>query len=109
MLKKLIAGKKISEVGKAEIKIAMVLIYYTFVGVMGLVSFTVSDRQDHIIAGRIMTLIICESTGTQVCDVNMDSQRSIEVLSVVSIVMTSFLPVIAVLFSFDLKACRKKS
>ena len=40
VLKKLISGRRVTNVGRAEIKITVLTIYVTLVGVVGLVAFT---------------------------------------------------------------------
>ena len=96
------AGKKISQVSKAKIKISLAIIFYTLMGVMGLTStiyYLVNVRD------RVMEKILCESSGSLQCD-DVD-QGHYGTLSVVTDVMIALTPVVALLFSTNLKVCRK--
>ncbi len=106
MIKEIIAGKKISRVGKADIKIMIVFIYYTLVGAMGLMSSTYAGFGN--VGDTLQELIICESTGNRECNnINLDTYHSLRMLSVVNIVTLFLSPVVAILISFNPKACRK--
>ena len=109
VIKELIAGKKVSRVGKAEVKIMIVFIYYTLVGVSGLISSTYAQYSD--VGSRIQELFICESTGDRDCsDIDLDTFQRLGTLSVVNIIILYFSPVIAVLISINPKSyCAKKS
>ena len=96
---------------KAQIKIAIIIIYYTLTGVIGLVAFT---HNFHIIlimdiSERLRELFLCESTGTQDCtDVNLDSFTSIRNFTLAASTMVAFSSVVAVAFSFDPMALKTR-
>ncbi len=52
-------------------------------------------------------LLLCVNTGGLDCDVDLSGINILDVLSLAAIAMVSFLPVVALLFSFDPKACKK--
>ncbi len=104
VLKKLLARKKVGRVGKAQIKIMAVIIYYTILGVMGLVAYTVFEVADSY-RKTIVQYVLCESTGLSECEVTNDN--TILILSKLVIIMISLLPVVAILFNCDPKAWKK--
>lgn len=107
VLKKLVARKKIGKVGKAQIKISIILIYYTVLGVVGLVSLTYFEVKIFNSEG-LREFFLCESLGNPDCFLDVAPIKNIKALSVSVIVMLSFLPVIVLIFSFDYQACKKK-
>ena len=108
MLKKIVARKKVGKVGMAEIKIMLIIMYYIVVGVMGLISFTYHEVKTISNRERLEELILCESRGNKKCVVNLVTIDNIRNLSVVVVVMVAFLPIVAILFTFNPKACQKK-
>ena len=108
MLKKLIAGKKVGKVGKAEVKMAVIVSYYIIVGVVSLYAFTFFEVKAKANRESLAELLLCESVGNLDCgDINLDSIDSLNVQAVAVIVMIAFFPVVALLFSFDTKIVRK--
>lgn len=108
MLKKLLARKKVGKAAKAQLKITGIIIYYTFVGVMGLVTFTYYEAS-YAHRESVAEYILCESGGLSsdcVFDVGIDV---VFVLSVFVIILVSFLPVMTLLFSCDPNAFKKKT
>lgn len=112
MLKKMLTGREVTNVGKAEIKITVLFIYYTLLGVMGLVAYTylITDTFGQDIA----EFIVCESTGTLTNgQKDLGTFKTLLTLVTVNIVMVSFIPVLVVLiFScevqvFKRNCCRK--
>ena len=103
MLKRLKAGKEVMR--KAEIKIAIIIVYYTLTGVIGLAAFTHNFNAVNIMdtSERLRNLFLCESTGAQDCtDVNLvDSITSIRNFFLVASIMVKLLSVVAVVFSLD--------
>ncbi len=107
VLKKLVAGKKVGKVGKAEIKMAVIVLYYIVVGVLSLITFTYFEVKAKANRESLFELFLCESMGNLDCDIDLESIDTFDVLAVLVIVMVALFPVIAVLFSFDPKTCRK--
>lgn len=107
VIKKLVArtGKGTSNVGKAEIKIIVVILYFTLMGIMGLMSisfYEFSNIKEHLVES-----FLCEN-GSQECNnQKLATFNTFAVLSVVATSLFTFAPVVAVLFSLDLKLCRK--
>ena len=111
VLKKLLARKRVAKVGTAQLKITAVLIYYTVIGVMGLVTATLSFTSYATKSTReaITQYILCENSGESDCKLDSAIVSNVGNLSVAVIVLFSFLPVVAILFSCDPRACRRKA
>ena len=106
MLKKLLARKKMVNVGKGELKIAFVIIYSIIVGVMGLVVYIMA----HLVRvgstpSNFEKYLICESAGTS-ADCSLD--MTIPNLILVTHILVSLLPVVMLLFVCDLHAFKRK-
>lgn len=98
-------------VGIAQLKITAILIYYTVLGVMGLTTASVSftsyeaktmDREN------IAQYIACENSGMSDCVYDSTFLSDVGTLAVVVVLLFSFLPVVAILFSCDPRTCKKK-
>ena len=81
----------------------VVIIYYT---IMGLIVLVTTANYFVNIRREVEELILCESTGNQHCDVNLRGYHNFNILITVAIVMFSLTPVVAILFSFNRKACK---
>ena len=107
MLKKILKGKKVQVlmVGKAQLKIACMIIYYTLVGVMGLVIFTFNEAN----TGNLdihRDYILCESGGRSDCVLDLGINSDVNTaITTITYVMISFLPVLAIFFSFNPQTC----
>lgn len=102
MLKKLLAKKKVSNVGLAELKITAILITNMAVSVIGLVNFTLADP-------RVMTearsFVFCEASGGQNC--NLGEVNTLNITLSVNLAFVSFLPMVGILLSCDIQAFKK--
>ena len=87
-------------VGKAEIKITAIVIYYTIVGVMSLANDTYFGEYTY---EPFIEYIACQSTGMASCQEELHTLNEVYIVAAV-IVMVSFLPVVVILFSCDLIA-----
>ena len=108
VLKKLLKGDKVQirSVGKVEFKIACMIIYYTILGVMGLV---VTRSIGSIVHG-LRDYILCESGGQSDCVLNGSSSINANRAIVTTVyVMISLIPVLALFLSFSPQACRRQS
>ena len=106
ILKKLLARKKVGNVGKAEIKITAIIIYYVLIGVMGLATTTYFERYN---TDAISQYIVCQSSGMESCQEVLHIRSNDEIFAVAaSIVVLSFLPVVVILFNCDPKAFKTK-
>ena len=103
VLKKLLARKKVGNVGKAEIKITAIIIYYVLVGVMGLVNFIMRFNTD-----AISQYIVCQSSGKESCQEEFNISKNDILIMAAPAVMVSLIPVVAILFSCDPKAFKTK-
>ena len=108
MLKKLLDGKKVGNVGKAEVKMGMVVFYYVIVGVMSLVTFTYTEVKGKANRDTLAELILCEAIGNGNCDINLARLDTLDVLAALSLNMVAILPIIVVIFSIDTEAVKKK-
>ena len=107
VLKKVKTSKEV--IKKAEVKIAIIIIYYTLTGVIGMVAFTYFNVVNimNTISKSLGELFLCESTGTQDCtDVNLDTFNTLTSFSLVANIMVTFSSVVAVVFSLDPKALK---
>ena len=102
VLKKLLARKKVGNVGKAEIKITAIIIYYVLVGVIGLVDFMRFN------ADAISQYIVCQSSGKESCQEEFNISKNDIFFMATPIVMVSLIPVVAILISCDPKAFKTK-
>ena len=105
VLKKLLARKKVGNVGKAEIKITAIIIYYVLVGVMGLAAYTYFMRFN---TDAISQYIVCQSSGKESCQEEFSISKNDTFFMAAPIVMISLIPVVAILFSCDPKAFKTK-
>ena len=89
---------------KAEVKIAIIIVYDTLTGVIGLIAFTVYINAAKIvnISESLGELFLCESTGTQDCaDVNFESLTNSRIVLFAATIMANFAAVVTVVFSLD--------
>ena len=112
VLKKLLARKTIGKgVGPAQLKIMLIIIYYTLVGVMGLVSSVVSFTyyESKTNQEAIVAYLLCESSGRLDCRLEPGTLvESVGRLSVSVIVLLCFLPVVAIFITCNMQTCRKR-
>ena len=106
MLKKLLAHKKVGKAAKAQLKITGIIVYYTLVGVLGLVTFTFYEASNTY-RENATAYILCESGGLSNCDPDFGTDV-VYFLSLFVVVLVSFLPVMTILFSCDPNAYKKK-
>jgi hypothetical protein len=108
VLMKLLTGTKvnITSTRKAHLKISVITIYYTLVGVVELVSYTIQSASG-VTADRTVQYALCESRGQSDCRENLGSVDGNA--SIVAIVMLFFLPVVVILFNCNPQACCTRS
>jgi hypothetical protein len=104
VLIKLLTGTKVSitSTRKAHLKISIITIYYTLVGVVGLVSYTIQTASA-VTVDRTVLYALCESRGQSDCRENLGSGDGDA--STVAIVMLFLLPVVVILFNCNPQAC----
>ena len=108
VLKKLIKGKKVSRVGRAEVKMTVIVSYYIIAGVLSLYTFTYFEVKAKANREGLAELFLCESKGSSDCEsIDIDSVDILNIQAVVVIVMVAFFPVVALFFSYDTKTYRK--
>lgn len=99
------------KVGPAQLKIMVIIIYYTLLGVMGLVSSVVSFNYYKSKTNQeiIASYLLCESSGRSDCHLEPEAVvESVGRLSVSVVVLICFLPVLAILITCNLQtSCRK--
>lgn len=99
---------KVGKIWKAQFKISAIIIYYTLVGVMGLATYTYFEANETF-QENFTEYILCESGGqSSDCVLNLNV-GILDALGTTVVVMVSFLPVLAILFSCDPQACRRKN
>ena len=110
MLKKLLTKSDVGKVGKAELKISIIIIFYLFFGVMGLASSTYLNASLDFI-NSIFGYIFCESSGlASNCLEILDVTTNDVVRTLLSIALASLLlwPVVIVISSIEPKLYRDK-
>ena len=103
VLKKLLARKKAINVGKGEVKIALMISYFSLLGVMGSV---VAIRTNSIFSSTdFQEYLICESSGKAA---NCTMTASIVGLYItITFIILSFVPVMSLLMIFDPRVFKK--
>ena len=104
----LATGRHASNIGKADARIAMVTIYYTLMGVVGLgvSTYNIFVTQDNFT--NLRDIFLCESTGILNCtDADMQSNETVLIFVAIANFMVTFSPVVAFLFSFNLKLVKE--
>ena len=79
-MKKLLARKKVRNVGKAEIKITAIVIYYTIVGVMSLANDTYFGEYTY---EPFIEYIACQSTGMASCQEELHTLNEVNIVAAV--------------------------
>ena len=107
MLKKLLAKKTkgVKKVGKAELKVTVIIIFYAFFGVMGLASNTYLSLNIPF-QNSIIQYVICESSGFATdCLQVLDAKTNRTVSALLSTAFISLLlwPVVIIIFTIDPK------
>ena len=107
VLKKLFEGKKLGIVGKAQLKIASIVIYYNFIGVSGLILYTSFFVGNH--AEKTRDFVECESNGASGYCVFEGHQTIVHnIFGTAIIAILSLLPVAAIVFICDLSILKRK-
>ena len=93
MLKKLVAGERRGNIGKAQIKISFITIYYVMLGVMGLVSLTYFGENTVDIMQPSLAFpkdfLLCKSLSNPDCVLNEILGRRVPILSTIASVTVS--------------------
>ena len=109
VLKKIFAKNKTPakfSAGSAQLKLTAMVSYYIIVGVIGLTSFTYFEANDSS-RERITEYILCESSGVSANCAFESYDPIISGLSSAVIILISLMPVLALLFSFKYKKCKR--
>ena len=102
VIKKLLAGKRMINVGKAELKIALVITFTVFSGIVNLVAYTRGDLRTTESLRSIQEHLVCESMGESAdCAPIVESELS--QLIIAGLVVLSFIPVVVLLVTCDLR------
>ena len=114
MLKKLKAGKKVGKVGKAQIKISFIIIYYVLLGVLGLVTLTYIEVKSSLIGiAAVADFLVCESLGGSNCYLDKELIAVFESLGITVKILLMMIPVVVLIFVVDIQAiknllCKKR-
>jgi hypothetical protein len=100
VLKKLLARKKVVNVGKGELKIMGLIIYYLVLGVIGLAVFGTSDN-----ISALEPFLNCQATSERDCVFETPIQY---ILSIVVEVLLALFPVATILASCNPKAIKMR-
>jgi drug/metabolite transporter (DMT)-like permease len=96
----MLVRKKVVNVGKGELKIMALIIYYLVLGVIGLAVFGTSNN-----LSKLKALLICEATGERDCIFETPIQH---ILSIVVNILLALFPVATILASCDPKAIKMR-
>lgn len=93
---------------KAQIKITVIAVYYILYGIAGLVGYTYFGVNVTRLDNR-MDYITCESHGTpNNCTLDASVLNIKDGFSVISSLMLTLMPMVALFFSFSPQACKGK-
>ena len=103
MLKRLLAGKKVRNVGLAELKLTLTLIFKMAISAVGLVSYSLIDIE---LFNEFTAYILCESRRGPDCV--LDSVNIFNVGLPITFIMLSIVPMLSIMLSCDFKTCKMK-
>ena len=107
VIKKLLAGKKLINVGRGEMKIALVIIFVMINGIINMIVYT----RGHLARSSSLLVLeehlICESMG-QSAECTPIEESEISDLTLAGGVILSLFPVVVILVTCDLRACKKR-
>ena len=92
--------------GKAQLKILALVVYYTFTGVVGLATYTYFFTGTTYLE-LIAEYVLCESGGSADCMFD-ETSRVVSFLTSAVIITIALIPLTTILFSCDPKAFKKK-
>lgn len=101
ILKKLRAGEKVGKFSKPQIKITCILIYYMLMSIMGQVSLIYYEVKGSVI--NLAAIAVCKSLSSSQCQLDEELINVFISLSVTAKVMLALLPVMILIFTFDLQ------
>ena len=107
MAKRHTKTKDFATMGRAEIKISLVLAYYILVGVMALVSFIMFDvkkRKLRLDLGEFLLCAASQDCSDSLPPLNMRTA----LLADLVVIMLSCFPLVTLLFSLDLTPCTRR-
>ena len=96
--------------GKAELKISAILIYYTVIAVIGFVGQTYAIKNRELIEQDIAEYLACivqETVKTTCSQFIAGRLGGLYILSDISTIMLANLPVVYLFFGMDFKVCQK--
>ena len=113
IIKKLSRGMKASKVGKAQVKIMFIFIYYLLLGILALGIFSYFVAINGTLIGDLQRLFLCESLGVN-SGKNCNALRSSTLenhskLNLVGVVMQGFITFVILVFVADCTKCRCKN
>lgn len=106
VLKKALPQKKHHKVDRAQVKTSFILCYYVLQGVLGLASLSQHVVGGRLVATRLAEFFLCKSFGDSQ-DCLLELPGGTEGLVAAALVTLTLLPVVALIFSFDVRALRK--
>lgn len=91
--------------GKNEVKLLAIILYYVFVGVIVLIFFTYFLQSE--IEKDLNDLILCKTVGNEDCQIKA-TITNVRSLSTIFAISGAFVPVVIILFSFDIDNFQEK-
>ena len=104
MLKKLLAKKKVTNVGIAELKITAIIIVNMALGLTGLVTYIFADME---IVAEGNAFVTCVGSGGSNCSQIKDRINTINITLPATFILLSLLPVVVIVFTCDVHSFKK--
>ena len=106
MLKKLLAKKKVTNIGVAELKITALIIVNLGLGVVGLVTYIFADMEVIVEGGAFA---FCVADGGSNCSQLKDRINTINITSPITFTFLALVPVMAIVVTCDVQAFKNKA
>lgn len=104
-------GIDAAKIGKAQLKVLLILLYYVTAGIVGLIGVTYATNNRTAISQDSANFLKCqiEGTGLTNCFEFISGRiSSLRILNSTALVMFTYLPVVHLFFGMDFQMCRKK-
>ena len=112
VIKKLSRGKKASKVGKAQVKIMVIFIYYLLLGILALGIFSYYVAINDMLIVDLRAFFLCESfgvnSGKNCLALRSEALKNYTRLLVVGIIVQALITPVILIFVADCTKCKKK-
>ena len=108
VLNKLLSGRKVTNVGKAQVKITALIVYVTIVGVVGLVTKTRLVLTYDAYGEDLTENILCLTVGGSDCTLDQTPFNTVTTLVTTFLFLLSFIPMMVIFLICDPMAFKRK-